>query len=206
MKKLILVTLISTSVLISSCSDSENDDEVSIHETSLSQLEIDDLNFLREEEKLARDVYLYSYDLYNLQIFKNVSNSEQKHMDSVLELLNKYNLPDPASENIGEFNNAELQNLYNDLTQKSSISVVDALEVGNIIEDLDIKDIATNEGRTINIDLLDVYTSLKCGSRNHLRNYYAQLIFNGGLYIPTYISIDEFEAIITTSNEQCINN
>ena len=206
MRKLILVTLISTSVLISSCSDSENDDEVSIQETSLSQLEIDDLNFLREEEKLARDVYLYSYDLYNLQIFKNVSNSEQKHMDSVLELLNKYNLPDSASENIGEFNNSELQNLYNDLTQKSSISVVEALEVGNLIEDLDIKDIATNEGRTINIDLLDVYSSLKCGSRNHLRNYYAQLIFNGGLYVPTYISIDEFEAIITTSNEQCINN
>ena len=206
MRKLILVTLISTSVLISSCSDSENDDEVSIQETTLSQLEIDDLNFLREEEKLARDVYLYSYDLYNLQIFKNVSNSEQKHMDSVLELLNKYNLPDSASENIGEFNNSELQNLYNDLTQKSSISVVEALEVGNLIEDLDIKDIATNEGRTINIDLLDVYTSLKCGSRNHLRNYYAQLIFNGGLYVPTYISIDEFEAIITTSNEQCINN
>ena len=206
MRKLILVTLISTSVLISSCSDSENDDEVSIQETSLSQLEIDDLNFLREEEKLARDVYLYSYDLYNLQIFKNVSNSEQKHMDSVLELLNKYNLPDPASKKMGEFNNSELQNLYNDLTQKSSISLVDALEVGNIIEDLDIKDIATNEGRTINIDLLDVYSSLKCGSRNHLRNYYAQLIFNGGLYVPTYISIDEFEAIITTSNEQCINN
>ena len=206
MRKLILATLISTSVLISSCSDSENDDEVSIQETTLSQLEIDDLNFLREEEKLARDVYLYSYDLYNLQIFKNVSNSEQKHMDSVLELLNKYNLPDPASKKMGEFNNSELQNLYNDLTQKSSISVVEALEVGNLIEDLDIKDIATNEGRTINIDLLDVYTSLKCGSRNHLRNYYAQLIFNGGLYVPTYISIDEFEAIITTSNEQCINN
>jgi len=206
MRKLILVTLISTSVLISSCSDSENDEEVSVQEASLSQLEIDDLNFLREEEKLARDVYLYSFNLYSLQIFKNVSDSEQKHMDSVLELLNKYNLQDPASENMGEFNNSELQILYNDLTQKSSISVVEALEVGNIIEDLDIKDLAVNEERTTNIDLLDVYGSLKCGSRNHLRNYNAQLIFNGGLYIPTYISIDEFEAIIATSNEQCNNN
>lgn len=204
MKKIILLVLALTSGVISSCSDNENDSGVL--EVNLTQQEIADLNFLREEEKLARDVYLYSFNLYGLQIFKNISNSEQMHMNSVLELLNKYNLKDPASEKIGEFNNADLQELYNNLTQKSSISMIEALVVGNIIEDLDIKDIALNEERTIKTDILDVYGSLKCGSRNHLRNYYAQLIQNGGFYVPLYISASEFEAIVTTSNEQCNNN
>ncbi|WP_299527510.1 DUF2202 domain-containing protein [uncultured Lutibacter sp.] len=207
MKNLTLFTMIASLTLISSCSDNDTDADINIKDEILSIEEIDDLKFLREEEKLARDVYLYSYSIYNLQIFKNISNSEQMHMDIVLELLNTYNLQDPASESIGEFNNPELQNIYNDLIQKSSISMLDALIVGNIIEDLDIKDIALNEGRSDNVDILNVYSSLKCGSRNHLRNYYAQLIENDGIYSPSYISLEDFEAIITTSNEQCnINN
>ena len=127
-------------------------------------------------------------------------------MNSVLNLLNAYNLEDPASKLIGVFNNSELQEVYNSLIEKSSLSLIDALIVGNIIEDMDIYDIAKNEERTLNESILNVYSSLKCGSRNHLRNYNAQLIQNGGLYAPIYISQFEFETIISTSNEQCNGN
>jgi len=207
MRNLILYGLIGTFILISSCSKDDsaiNTDEISI--ATLTDEEIADLKFLREEEKLARDVYLYSYDLYEIQIFKNISNSEQSHMNSVLELLEKYNLEDPVSEKIGEFNNPDLQEIYNNLIEQASISLLEALTVGNIIEDLDIKDLSLNEERTIKVDLLNVYGSLKCGSRNHLRNYYAQLVQNGGMYTPEYISINEFEEIISTDNEKCLNN
>jgi hypothetical protein len=205
MRKLILFTLIGTFALVSSCSDNDNDkyNDVNEQETALTQLEIDDLKFLREEEKLARDVYLYSYNLYGLQIFKNISNSEQQHMDSVLKLLNSYNLEDPASAVTGVFNNPELQSIYNNLIEKSKISLLEALKVGNTIEDLDINDIIHNEERTSNLDLLNVYSSLKCGSRNHLRNFNNQVEQNNGTYEPIYISTDEFEAIVSTSNEKC---
>ena len=203
-KKIIIVVFTVFFILISSCTD--NDDDVSQQVAALNQLEINDLNFLREEEKLARDVYLFSYDLYELQIFKNISNSEQQHMNSVLKLLSSYNLEDPASEIIGVYNNPELQAIYNNLIEKSKKSLLNALEVGNIIEDLDINDIALNEERTSKLDILNVYSSLKCGSRNHLRNFNNQLLNNGGSYTPNYISKDTFNVIINSENEKCGNN
>ena len=209
MRSLILFVFISTFLVISSCSndDSEiNEDEISVNSTTLSDDEIADLYFLREEEKLARDVYLYSYNIYNLQIFKNISNSEQSHMDNVLKLLISYNLEDSASNVIGEFNNPELQEIYNNLIQQSSISIIEALTVGNVIEDLDINDLLSNEERTTKTDLLLMYGSLRCGSRNHLRNYYSQLVQEGGTYTPIYITSNDFEEIINSENEKCSSN
>ncbi|MFD1294009.1 DUF2202 domain-containing protein [Lutibacter holmesii] len=210
MKNLFLYGFIATFTLITSCSS--NDSEIIQEDLNLSvssaltNEEITDLIFLREEEKLARDVYLYSYELYGNPIFKNISNSEQTHMDTVLALLNKYNINDPASNVKGEFYNNELQEIYEHLIQQSSISEVEALKVGNIIEDLDIKDLQLNEERTIKTDLLTAYGALKCGSRNHLRNYYEQLIKKNVVYSPMYISESEFEEIVSTSNEKCTNN
>jgi len=205
MRKLIVLSVFLTATFFSCSSNSSEDVEVINLETQtlLTNNEISDLLFLREEEKLARDVYLYSYDLYGLQIFKNISNSEQQHMNSVLQLLTNYNLKDPGSEIRGEFTNPELQSLYNSLVEKSKISLLEALKVGNTIEDLDINDISENEKRTSKMDLLNVYALLKCGSRNHLRNFYSQVEQNNGTYEPVYISINEFEDIISSSNEQC---
>ena len=50
----------------------------------LSQDEKDSLIYMREEEKLARDVYQTLGQTYNLQIFKNIANSEQSCSDTVL--------------------------------------------------------------------------------------------------------------------------
>ena len=57
-------------------------------------------------------MYLFSYDKYEAAIFNNISQSEQKHMNSVLSLMNKYGIPDSASTEIGVFNNSDLQSLY----------------------------------------------------------------------------------------------
>jgi hypothetical protein len=218
MKKLILITVVMIFTAISSCS--ENDNEVPFSEPTLTQeeiddliligekeiltqQEIDDLMFLREEEKLARDVYLYSFDKYGVAIFGNISKSEQKHMDNVLILLKAYQLIDPASTERGVFTNQTLQNLYNVLIAQSAISLKDALAIGATIEDLDINDIEENIDRTIKVDILNVYDNLKCGSRNHLRNYMSQLVLNGGDYTPQYISLIEFTEIINSANERC---
>jgi hypothetical protein len=202
MRKIILIAIFS--VIVTSCT--KNDDTVEFNNTVLSQEEIDDLLFLVEEEKLARDVYLYSYNLYSTLIFKNISNSEQTHLNSVLQLINKYNIPSLSLKSAGEFNNQDLQNLYFLLVEKCDESLLSALEVGNLIEDLDIFDISENEKRTDNIDILKVYASLKCGSQNHLRNFNNQLINNGGFYSPKYILENTFNSIINSENEKCGNN
>lgn len=124
-------------------------------------------------------------------------------MDQVLKLLKIYQISDPASTEIGVFNNEELQNLYDNLTAKSALSLADALIVGATIEDLDIKYTADFELITNKLDIINVLGSLKCGSRNHLRNFTNQLEIINVIHTPQYISLDEFNDIINSSNEKC---
>ena len=107
---------------------------------SLSEKEKEALLFMREEEKLARDVYSELATVWDLGVFWNIAESEQQHMDAVLDLLEKYGIEDPAL-GPGEFYNKDLQGLYNDLMAKGGLSLIEALEVGVIIEVTDIEDI-----------------------------------------------------------------
>ena len=54
------------------------------------------LTFMREEEKLARDVYQNFYPLWNATLFNNIGQSEQQHFEAIGELLDRYRLDDPA--------------------------------------------------------------------------------------------------------------
>lgn len=201
MKTYLFVISLFFLTLFLSCSESNNE---SVFEMEpLTENDIADILFLLEEEKLARDVYLFSFEKYGSSIFNNISKSEQQHMNQVLNLINLYGLTSIASSEIGVFNNSELQNLYNSLIEKSSISLTEALKVGATIEDLDINDIEQMEHNTNNKDLLIILANLKCGSRNHLRNYISQLKTINEIYEPQFITIEEFDDIVQTSNEKC---
>ncbi len=196
-----VLLIVALSFYITSCSDSNNP------VNSLDEATAEDLRFVREEEKLARDVYLYSFDKYQLQIFKNISESEQTHMDAVLGQLEKYNVSDPVSDNArGVFENSTLQELYNELTAKSDLSLIEALKVGALIEDLDIFDIESILQRTSENSIINVYNNLTCGSRNHLRSFTSELKANGADYENLYISDEYYNQIISSENEKCGNN
>jgi len=127
------------------------------------------LTYMREEEKVARDVYLYLNDKWNVRIFKNIAASEQTHMDAIKTLLDTYTIPDPAAgKGIGEFTNPDLQKLYDDLIREGSISKVEALRVGVIIEETDIDDLTEGIATTRHNDIKTVYSNLLQGSLNHL--------------------------------------
>lgn len=132
------------------------------------------LLFVREEEKLARDVYQVLFEKWGLTVFENITASEQQHMDAVLYLLGKYELVDPALEP-GLFQNEELQQLYDQLVAKGLTTVVDALEVGVIIEETDIDDLQTLLSQTEKVDITRVYSNLLDGSFNHLEAFYSHL-------------------------------
>ena len=204
---ILLISIISCSSKKTTTSTKKNKKAVKettyIKKEILTKNEAEDLLVLREEEKIARDVYLYSYDKYNTKIFYNISLSEQQHMDKILFLLLKYGLKDPASMERGKFNNVKLQELYNKLTTQSDISLVEALKVGATIEDLDIFDIDAFMSRTNDVDITKVYKMLNCGSRNHLRAYMKQLKKNDGAYTPQFLSQEKFDKILKGSHEQC---
>ncbi|MBU2566628.1 DUF2202 domain-containing protein [Patescibacteria group bacterium] len=169
---------------------------------NLSDQEIEDLVYMREEEKLARDVYTSLYNKWGQQIFSNIAQSEQTHTDSVRYIIERYGLEDPVKdETIGVFTNQDLQNLYNDLVKKGSVSLQDALIVGATIEDLDIFDLNSAIARTDNQDIIEVYNNLTRGSRNHLRAFTKQLEKNGGSYEAQYLSSDEINKILQSDSE-----
>ena len=197
------IVIVLASLLLSNCSSDNDTLEELTAETTLTQDEKNDLSFLREEEKLARDVYLYSYEKYQIEIFKSISNSEQTHMNSVLSLMTKYGIPDSASKEIGVFNNNNLQELYTVLIDKSKISLINALTVGAIIEDLDIDDIDHFIANSSKEDILSMYDNLTCGSKNHIRAYTKQLNNNNITYIPDYISQVYYDRILSEPNGGC---
>jgi hypothetical protein len=169
---------------------------------TLSLAESGSLTFMREEEKLARDVYLTLYNKWQANIFTNISAGEQTHMDAVLQLLNKYNLPDPVGTNaVGVFTNTTLQNLYTQLVAQGSTSILDAYKVGATIEDLDIFDLQNALLNNDNQDIKLVFDMLTKGSRNHMRSFYKNILNVGGIYTPQYITQAEFDAIINSSME-----
>ncbi len=168
----------------------------------LSAAEVDALLFMREEEKLAHDVYIGMKAKWGVNIFSNISNAEQRHMDAVLCLINKYDLDDPVGSNaVGAFNNANLQLLYNNLMTQGSASLKEALKVGATIEDLDIADLLERTPNMDNKDIIVVFSELTKGSRNHLRAFNRNLVKQGETYVPQYISQVLFDEIINSPKE-----
>ena len=170
---------------------------------NLSETEKDGIIYMREEEKLARDVYKTLYDKWGLKIFANIADSEQTHMEAVKLLIEKYNLEDPAeNKGIGEFSNSELQDLYNELVAEGSKSVEDALKVGAMIEEIDILDLKKHISETDKEDIKLVYENVMKGSRNHLRAFTSTLSKYGVAYEPQYLSKEEYEKIVSSPIER----
>ncbi|MCK7468193.1 MAG: DUF2202 domain-containing protein [Desulfosudis oleivorans] len=155
--------------------------------TSLTAAEKYWLTYMREEEKLARDVYISMYNIWGAQIFNNITVSEQRHMDSVKNLLIKYGIPDPAEGNdVGKFTNQDLQDLYDQLIEQGKISLVEALKVGVLIEETDIDDLNSGIASTTRKDIKNVYNNLLQGSLNHLKAFCLQPGSTGN-YIRTIV-------------------
>ena len=138
---------------------------------SLSETEATDLQYVREDEELARDVYRVFDPLYGDQVatFANIATSESRHTLAIKDLLIRYKVTDPAETDVpGVFQNAELQMLYNALVARGRLSLRDALQVGVDIENLDISDLTDCRERTTYTDIARVYSNLIDGSCNHL--------------------------------------
>jgi hypothetical protein len=190
----------------------------------LDAVEASHLTFMREEEKLARDVYLTLAGIYpDQEVFNNIATtSEQTHTDTMRDKLAQFNLPDPNPEtndlpaSIGVFLGTEwgwyFTEKFGQLTSKASASELDALYVGAFIEELDMNDIAVcpqvmvdaGYPKPCGLDytdapaLINAYRSLIDGSKNHLRAFVEQIeaVIGVGNYEAQYLTQDEVDAIL----------
>ncbi len=168
----------------------------------LTAEEHENLLYMREEEKLARDVYLTLYEYFDTNIFSNIASAEQKHMDSVKRLLDKYGLEDPAAnDTIGTFTNIEFSEFYKNKTDYD-VTLNQAILTGIFIEETDIIDLQKTIDSTDKADIQNVYENLLRGSRNHLRAFVRRLESMGIVYEATVLDQSTADAIVNSSMER----
>ncbi len=176
MKKIFAVLVLSTLFLAGCSSDSDSTTSSGGGTAStVSAAETENLVFMREEEKLARDVYRTLFNKWNLSIFNNISGSEQTHMDTLAGMLATYGIADPVtSDATGSFTNPALASLYNQLVARGMTSSAEAIQVGIFIEETDIADLQKAISATTHDDLIRAYENLLQGSYNHLQAFTTQ--------------------------------
>lgn len=218
--QLLFLSILLTAFYLTSCNDSTADFEPtfenfeksllidgectdSVFTTTIDDLtdtDIANLHFMREEEKLAHDVYLYFFDVYGERIFSQIAQSEAKHMEAISRLLDYFEIEDLSAAETGQFNNADLQALYEQLVLSGEESLEAALAVGALIEETDIADLIESIEETENSDLTTVFTKLLNGSHHHLKGFVTVLSSKNINYTPQILSQDDYDAIIATAN------
>jgi len=171
--------------------------------SSVDATEADYLTYVREEEKLARDVYITLYQTWGLAVFDNIAASEETHTTAVEDMIEKYRLTDPVvDDTVGVFVNPDLASLYTTLVARGSQNPVEALYVGAAIEELDMIDLQAAIDATDNADIRQLYENLMSGSRNHLRAYVGQIENLGIVYEAQYLTQEEVDEIVDSAVER----
>lgn len=188
------------------------------------EIETSHLTFMREEEKLARDVYITLSEMYPEQpLFSKIAmQSEQTHTDTIRDKLSQLGIPDPnpltnsLPESLGVFMGNEwgwyFVEKYAQLIAMSSENELAALYVGALIEELDMNDIEDCPQVMIDAgypdpcglhytnekELVNTYSSLLDGSENHLRAYVEKIeaVIGKGNYEAQYLNQDVVDKIL----------
>lgn len=171
--------------------------------TALSTQEKNDIIFMREEEKLARDVYDSMYNKWQVNPFGNIRKSERVHMDKMKALIDMFTLEDPViktNDEPGKFMNATLQQYYHQMVAEGSNSLVNALMVGARIEEIDIKDLNEKIALTKDAAITETYKQLINASHNHLRAFVRRLKSEGVIYTPSFLNETTFNSILSNQN------
>lgn len=148
------------------------------------------ISYQYSEEMLARDAYAHFFKLYGDRTFQNIAESEQKHMDAVKTLLDRYSLPVPTGY-------GELQSTFDSLKAEGEKGKKEALEVGLKIEMLDIEDMVKAVKATDNDDVKIVFANIGGASYNHLRAFSRALSSNGfstSVDVSKYLSASELQS------------
>jgi len=149
--------------------------------TRLTKEQKDMLFFIYQEEKVARDVYIYLGELYpDESTFASIQLSEQRHMDAAQNLCINYGIDismiDESEGACGEFHVDYLQELYETCINLGETELVEALKVGKLIEETDIGTLTESiESMDMPDDIIKTYEILREGSYNHLESYEAAI-------------------------------
>ncbi|MEZ5672468.1 MAG: DUF2202 domain-containing protein [Thiotrichaceae bacterium] len=173
--------------------------ELKFENVALNASESASMRYMREEEKLAHDIYSAFHELWGnsaYPIFANIAESEQRHCDAMQWLLDNYHITVSIIPQSGQFTEPKLQNLYHELLAQGQSSIIAALQVGARLEEIDINDLNVTLRSSTNPNIQHVYRELLQGSHDHLRAFVYQLKLNHVNYTPQTLELVEFERIL----------
>jgi hypothetical protein len=150
--------------------------------TPLTAEEVATLQLIREEEKLAHDVYADLFPYCQNKVFKAIAKQEAAHFKTIGKMLKLYGVPDPAVNMPGKFSTPELEAVYANYLARGMVSCVEAYKVGVDIEMQDIADLGNATDETDRTPLEQHYRHLLIGAENHLRMFQLRLQAEGVTY------------------------
>lgn len=191
----LLLVVVSTTTVVSA----QAAQEIQLQAEIAQATEQDGILLMREEEKLARDVYLALYETWNLRTFSNIARAEQRHIDAVAALMKYKGIDDQLADALpGVFTIPKMAALYEELVARGSQSVTEALKVAAFIEDLDIYDLELLIAEAQDETTIWVYENLLAGSEQHMRAFVGQLSRFGETYESVYIDAERLSEILKT--------
>jgi hypothetical protein len=184
--------------------------------------EVIHLVFLREAEKLERDVFTILSSMYpDSQLFGRIDDIEQGHADVMKYLLKQYGVKDPnVNDNLGVFTGELYGNFFSStyryLVGLGSLSELDAFYVSAYIEETNLLDIMQcpdaivsqdngiddvsqcGMGYTHNVEIINVYHALIEGSKSDLRAYVQAIesVIGEGAYKAQAMSQQQLDEIL----------
>lgn len=163
----------------------------------LTECEIEGIVLVREERKLASDLFSELYDTWDFEIFKLISQSEQTYMDEIKELIDKFNIEDPVKDNSrGIFTSPYIKKLYSNLVEKGNKSAYESVRIAATLEDLSIKDLNDLLELSTKKEIITLYNSLRMASIGYIRAISKELKKYDRRYQAQFLSNEELRAIL----------
>ncbi|NTV17903.1 MAG: DUF2202 domain-containing protein [Bacteroidales bacterium] len=171
---------------------------------STADLTADEIEFIyavREDEKVARDLYFSFFGTFGLKPFENIGKAEDNHIKATEKLFDYYEIDYPALSENGKFENAIRQKLFDSLLLKGTpeleaFKVMAMLEESNIVEYGEVLKTIANPNIKIVIE------NLARASANHFKAAIRQITALGGTYTPALMTQEQYKAVIAIGFEK----
>jgi len=171
---------------------------------STADLTADEIEFVyavREDEKVARDLYTLFFEKYSLKVFSTIAKSESNHMRAVEILLDYYEIDFPIPGAYGVFEDSARQTIYDSLVIKGS-TALEGFRVMAQMEEECVISYRNVLADITNSNIKIVIENLGKASENHFKAAIRQVTALGGTYSPKYMTQEEYNAIIAKGFEQ----
>ena len=146
----------------------------SVSAGQLTQQDAASILLLREEEKLARDVYLTLSEKWNVPVFKNIAQAEARHMSVMKMLVDRYGLEDPVKDDtVGTFTSPEFRQVVSGTCGFRFRLAGRRIQGRREDRGTGYQGFAGFTGNVQSTDVRRVYQNLLRASENHLRAFSA---------------------------------